>query len=96
MPTYLSSTGRFPLAFQCIPAAILCAGVFFLNESPRFLLEKGRDDQAREVLRSLHGDGSGDGSNDEFLEQEFREIKSAILADQQSNRTSWNSLIMNA
>lgn len=27
---------RFPLAFQCLPALILAAGIFFLQESPRW------------------------------------------------------------
>jgi hypothetical protein len=52
-------------------------------------VEKGRDEKARMALESLHGTGQ----NEAFLEQEFTEIKNAVLSDQLAKRTTWKSLI---
>jgi MFS family permease len=41
---------RFPLAFQALPCVIIVLSLFFFPESPRYLLEKGRDDDARETV----------------------------------------------
>ncbi|RAL17142.1 sugar porter family MFS transporter [Aspergillus homomorphus CBS 101889] len=65
---------RFPLAFQIFFALIILAFVLFLPESPRWLILKGREDEAREVLYSLNG------KNDvTFIETEFAEIKATVL-----------------
>ncbi|KAI9675879.1 MAG: hypothetical protein M1822_008888 [Bathelium mastoideum] len=70
---------RFPLAFQCIPAILLVSGVWFLTESPRWLMEKDRHEEARAVLYKLHADGTPE--KDEYIELEYREIRDVIAAD---------------
>jgi hypothetical protein len=40
---------RFLLAFQCLPALLLLAGIKFLPDSPRYLASVGRFKEAREV-----------------------------------------------
>jgi len=51
----LSSTHNWRLMFglAAIPAAALFVGMLFQHESPHWLVEKGRDDEARAVLRQL-------------------------------------------
>ncbi|WFD04230.1 hypothetical protein MOBT1_002935 [Malassezia obtusa] len=44
---------RFPIAFQAAFAIVLFIGVFFIPESPRWLVKKGMSDQARAVLARL-------------------------------------------
>ncbi|KAJ5760857.1 hypothetical protein N7520_008013 [Penicillium odoratum] len=61
---------RFPLAFQVVPALVLVIGMLFVPESPRFLVEKGRCEEAMRVLRKLHHDGT----NDDWIQAEFNEI----------------------
>lgn len=73
----LNSVGRFPLAFQLVPGLLLAAGIFFIEESPRWLMEKDRFEEARTVLEKLHGNGS----NQEFLDLEFQEIHDVIVAE---------------
>jgi sugar porter (SP) family MFS transporter len=51
----LSSTRNWRLMFglAAIPAAALFVGMLFQRESPHWLIEQGRDDEARTVLRQL-------------------------------------------
>jgi MFS family permease len=49
---------RGPIAFTCIPPLILLIGCFWIPESPRWLISKGRVEEAWTVLSRLHGDPS--------------------------------------
>ena len=44
---------RMPFALQMLPGAILLAGLFFTNESPRWLVEKNRIEEARQALSTV-------------------------------------------
>jgi hypothetical protein len=74
---------RVPLALQMVFALATIALVIFLPESPRWLLKKGRDGQARVVLDqlSLHTDVA---QRDAAVHVEYTEIKSA-LAEEEAN-----------
>ncbi|THX77814.1 general substrate transporter [Aureobasidium pullulans] len=85
---------RFPLAFQCIPAFILVVGIWFLHESPRWLMEKDRHDEAKAILFKLHGDGTSE--KETLIELEFREIRDVIEADRANNQTSITTIITKA
>ncbi|CRG88669.1 Quinate permease [Talaromyces islandicus] len=76
---------RFPLAFQCIPAFMLCIGMFWLPESPRHLIERDQDDKAMRILKRLHYDGT----NVEWIQTEFAEIKATITAEQAITEPGW-------
>ncbi|KAK8009816.1 general substrate transporter [Apiospora arundinis] len=79
---------RFPLAFQNIPGLILISGIFFLQESPRWLLEKDRAEDARKSLHRLRR-----GLDQHVIELEFREIRDVILADRELGNVNWKSII---
>ncbi|KAJ5777262.1 hypothetical protein N7520_000508 [Penicillium odoratum] len=85
---------RFPLAFQCIPGLTLACGVWFLNESPRWLMEKDRHDEALATLQRLHGDGTPE--KEQYIELEFQEIREAINAERASTKITWTSILTKA
>jgi len=61
-------------ALQLVPAGIICIGVFFLTESPRWLVKKGRTDAAVKnltFLRNLPADHA-------YIQEEVRIINDAI------------------
>lgn len=46
---------RFPIAFQVVFGIIIIVGMFFLPDSPRFLISKGRVEEGEYVLAALGG-----------------------------------------
>lgn len=66
---------RFPLAFQiafCFPILLF---VMNLPESPRWLILKGRDQEAKEVIAAI----ANVDIDDKFVENEFKAIKETVV-----------------
>uniref|UniRef100_A0A060TCU3 ARAD1D41998p n=1 Tax=Blastobotrys adeninivorans TaxID=409370 RepID=A0A060TCU3_BLAAD len=59
---------RFPIAFQLVPLILLAIFINFMPESPRWLVSKGRDEDAKEVLLALRDDNT-------LAEAEYQDIK---------------------
>ncbi|KAI1766306.1 general substrate transporter [Hypoxylon sp. FL1150] len=76
---------RFPLSFQAVPAALLCVGMLWFPESPRHLIAIGRLDEGMAILRKLHYDGS----NEDWIQSEFHEIKVTIDAEKDNTASGW-------
>lgn len=85
--TNIATKGRFPLAFQNVPSLILVSGIFFLQESPRWLVEKDRYEEAIASLHKLRR-----GTDHEMIDLEYREIRDVILADRAMN-IRWTSIL---
>ncbi|KAL5317835.1 hypothetical protein ACEPPN_014935 [Leptodophora sp. 'Broadleaf-Isolate-01'] len=49
---------RIPIWGQLVSSVIVACGVWFLPESPRWLIARGRPEQARAMLARYHGEGS--------------------------------------
>jgi len=65
-----SSAYRIPIGIQFAWGTILAVGLFFLPDSPRFYVKKGKLEQARKVLGRLRGQPT----ESEFIELELAEI----------------------
>jgi hypothetical protein len=76
---------RFPLGFQIIPSVLLLVGLIWLPESPRYLIEKDRDDEGMKILRKLHFNGS----NDEWIQTEYNEIRATLSAEKAITAPGW-------
>lgn len=48
-----STQWRVPFALQMLPGTLLLAGIFFQNESPRWLVEKNKIEAARKALAQV-------------------------------------------
>ncbi|KAG6910991.1 hypothetical protein DXG01_006045 [Tephrocybe rancida] len=74
---------RAPLAIQIAPAGILLIFVYFIPESPRWLMSVGRNDEARHILAKYHGDGD---SNAPLVQLEWKEYEEAVKLDASDKR----------
>ncbi|KIM41184.1 hypothetical protein M413DRAFT_445884 [Hebeloma cylindrosporum] len=81
---------RIPLSLQCVIGVILAVGSLLMPESPRWLIDNGRDEEGMEVIADLHG---GD-LNGAVARAEFDEIKDRVVAERHSGedrsyKTMW-------
>ena len=65
---------RFPLAFQIAFCLFILTFVLGLPESPRWLILRGREAEAREVIAAIADVDEGD----KYVENEFRSIKETV------------------
>ncbi|KAF9071986.1 hexose transporter [Rhodocollybia butyracea] len=81
---------RIPSVLQGLPSVLQILLIWFVPESPRYLISKGKDEQALEILAYYHGDGNRD---DPLVQYEFNEIKTAIDYDRTvASNVGWKSL----
>ncbi|KAI9494558.1 general substrate transporter [Zychaea mexicana] len=71
---------RIPWAIQAVPALVLLSGMWAFPHSPRWLADKGRMDEAIQVLADIHGDGD---VNHERVQLEIQEIEVVIKFDRE-------------
>jgi len=81
---------RIPWGLQMIPAIILSLGMIVFPESPRFLFDQGREDEALQVLADLHG--GGDKAN-ELVVLEYEEIKQQVYFERTEGAKSYLDLL---
>ncbi|XP_037623415.1 proton myo-inositol cotransporter-like isoform X2 [Sebastes umbrosus] len=69
--SYMSHDGwRYMLGLSVVPAVLQFVGFLFLPESPRWLLQKGRSQEARQTLSRIRGGQS--------VDEEYDTIRSSI------------------
>lgn len=73
---------RFPIALQIFFALSTIGLVSFLPETPRWLLNHDRIEEAVEVLRRMH-----DGEGEEVVERERLEIATAIAQERKARES---------
>lgn len=83
---------RFPLSLQTAPALILTCGVWMIPESPRWLIETGKEGAGRSVLTRLHL--NRDGTNSQLVEHELNQIQESVVNERQSVIRSWRHILL--
>ena len=80
-----SNSGCWRMMFYVgvIPAVILLTGMVFLPETPRWLMQKGRESESRNVLERIE--------NADMLDSELNQIKAEI--EKSKDAASWREIL---
>lgn len=84
---------RIPSLLQMVPSIMQIVFVFLLPESPRWLVTKGRSEEANEILIKYHAEGDRDS---EFVHAEMAQIEATIELEAESSKKGWLSLFETA
>ncbi|KAH6990701.1 putative hexose transporter [Ilyonectria sp. MPI-CAGE-AT-0026] len=81
---------RLPSLLQGICTVVILVGVWWMPESPRWLINKDKHEKALEIMVKYHAEGDAD---DEFVQLEYAEIRAAIALDKESDQTNWTDFL---
>ncbi|PSK33666.1 hypothetical protein C7M61_005276 [Candidozyma pseudohaemuli] len=81
---------RIPTILQAAFPIIQLVFLYFVPESPRWLVSKGKVDKARDILVRFHGGGD---VHSPLVETEMIEISNALDMERQADQTTWMAFI---
>lgn len=73
-----TASWRIPSALQALPSTIQLLAIWFVPESPRWLVSKGRNEEAHAMLVHYHGEGD---ASDEVVQREYDDILVTLGAE---------------
>lgn len=76
-----SEDWRWPLGLAFVPAVVLFVGMYFLPETPRWLVSKNREDEAKRVLQRTRSEDEVDNEMDEIRQVEEEEEQQAGIGE---------------
>ncbi|POY72856.1 hypothetical protein BMF94_4111 [Rhodotorula taiwanensis] len=82
-------TFRAPFGLMAIPGALLGSLMFIFPESPRWLMDKDRNEEALQILADVHAAGD---TEDALVRLEYNEIKKQIDFDRTQAARSYMDL----
>lgn len=80
---------RIPSLVQAFPSILQLIFVWMVDESPRFLVARGKSEQALRVLAKAHANGN---DQDEVVQLEMQEIHDTLKMEQEFSSQSWLTL----
>ncbi|KAJ9611200.1 hypothetical protein H2200_004383 [Cladophialophora chaetospira] len=93
---FLDASGaqwRIPTAIQCFPPLVLAATIWWLPESPRWLLLNDQIEEARTMFRRAHS-ASRESEGNEAADHEFHQLHAQILQEKH-NSITFKDLFLN-
>ncbi|KAK1490150.1 hypothetical protein CTAM01_10819 [Colletotrichum tamarilloi] len=84
---------RIPSLLQICPSLLQITFVFFLPESPRWLITRDRSEEAHDILIKYHAEGDRDS---EFVKAEMAQMKTVITLEMEASKQSWMDLLNTA
>lgn len=82
---YSDWSWRIPALLQALPSMIQLTFIWFVPESPRFLIAKDRHEEALQILGKYHANGN---INHPTVQFEFREIKDTLALELAAKKQS--------
>ncbi|OCT53747.1 Quinate permease [Cladophialophora carrionii] len=84
-----SAQWRVPLGLQIVPAIFLGLLIFLFPESPRWLMDHGKPDEALKTLAKLHAHGN---EQDPWVMAEFEQVQASIAYEHEHEAKSYFEL----
>jgi len=81
---------RVPSIVQAFPSLIQLTFLYFVPESPRWMIAHGKEEQAHKILANAHANGD---LNDEVVVLEMQEINDTLKLEKEFEGNSWAELI---
>ena len=84
---------RIPSLLQMVPSILQIVFIFLVPESPRWLITRGRSEEAYDILTKYHAEGDRDS---EFVRAEMTQMQTTIHIELEASRKSWLSVFRTA
>ncbi|KAI9574381.1 hypothetical protein HD554DRAFT_30230 [Boletus coccyginus] len=84
---------RIPSFLQVVPGLLQVSFVWFLPESPRWLVSKGKGVEACTILVKFHAEGD---ENSEFVKAEYTQIVETLEEEMKNSQMSWKEAFSTA
>ncbi|KXN88986.1 Lactose permease [Leucoagaricus sp. SymC.cos] len=81
---------RLPSLLQVLPSVCQVAFVWFLPESPRWLISRGRGEEAFAILAKYHAEGD---LNSEFVKAEYVQIEKTLELEKETSKVGWVDML---
>lgn len=80
---------RIPSMVQALPSCIQLIAIWLVPESPRYLIAKGKNEKALNILGKAHAQGN---IEDELVQIEYREIRETLQLEKEFEQNGWIQL----